>query len=150
MYYVPLFFSSPTTQLFEGKRDVILFCIDCSESMLELRDDLDYEDFKTCHLFKALEAAMQIQKRKIIVGPSDSVGIMFFNTVRSHDDTFGVRLSDIMLSRQGERKMDAQKSPNWSAILSYFNLFLRWVHPRSKSWFKSLTVCRGSFLVPLN
>ncbi|KAF5359498.1 hypothetical protein D9756_002900 [Leucocoprinus leucothites] len=72
--------------LFEGKRDVILFCIDCSESMLELRDDPNYEDVKTCHLFTALEAAMQIQKRKIVVGPNDSIGIMLFNTTRKSEN----------------------------------------------------------------
>ncbi|KAF8071492.1 SPOC like C-terminal domain-containing protein [Lyophyllum atratum] len=67
---------------FEGKRDVILFCIDCSESMLELRDDPNYEDTKTCHLFTALEAAVQIQKKKVITGPNDAVGILLFNTTR--------------------------------------------------------------------
>ncbi|KAG1767920.1 SPOC like C-terminal domain-containing protein [Suillus occidentalis] len=70
---------------FEGKRDVILFCIDCSESMHELRDDPKYEDVKTSHLFTALEAAMQIQKKKVIVGPNDSVGIVLFNTTRSSE-----------------------------------------------------------------
>jgi ATP-dependent DNA helicase 2 subunit 1 len=70
-------------QYLESKRDVILFCIDCSESMLELYDDPNYEDsVPTCHLYTALEAAMQIQKKKIIVGPNDSVGILLFNTVR--------------------------------------------------------------------
>lgn len=55
--------------------------------MLELYDDPKYEDLKTCHLFAALEAAMQIEKKKIIVGPNDSVGIMLFNTVGSiYDD----------------------------------------------------------------
>ena len=29
----------------------------------------------------ALEAAMQIQKRKVMIGPNDSVGILLFNTV---------------------------------------------------------------------
>lgn len=53
--------------------------------MLELRDDPNYEDIKTCHVYTALEAAVQIQKRKIIVGPSDSVGIVLFNTVRGHE-----------------------------------------------------------------
>lgn len=72
--------------MFDTKRDVILFCIDCSESMLEPYDDPKYEDVKTCHLFTALEAAMQIQKKKIIVGPNDSVGIMLFNTVRTSFD----------------------------------------------------------------
>lgn len=72
-------------EFFEGKRDVILFCIDCSESMHELRDDPNYEDVKTSHLFTALEAAMQIQKKKVIVGPNDSVGIVLFNTTRSSE-----------------------------------------------------------------
>jgi len=62
---------------------VVLFCIDCSEAMLELREDPKYENVQTCHLFSALEAAVEIQKRKIIVGPNDSVGILLFNTVRS-------------------------------------------------------------------
>ncbi len=61
---------------------MVLFCIDCSESMLELREDPKYENVQTCHLFTALEAAVEIQKRKIIVGPNDSVGILLFNIVR--------------------------------------------------------------------
>ncbi len=60
---------------------MIMFCIDCSPSMLELYEDPRYEDVQTCKLFRALEAAMQIQKRKVLVGPNDSVGIMLFNTV---------------------------------------------------------------------
>ncbi|KAF8835667.1 Ku DNA-binding complex, Ku70 subunit [Paxillus ammoniavirescens] len=70
---------------FEGKRDVILFCIDCSESMHELREDPVYEDVKTSHLLTALDAAMQIQKKKVIVGPNDSVGILLFNTTRPNE-----------------------------------------------------------------
>ncbi|TFK34525.1 SPOC like C-terminal domain-containing protein [Crucibulum laeve] len=70
---------------YEGKRDVILFCIDCSESMLELREDPNYEDVQTCHVYTALEAAMQIQKKKIISGPNDSVGILLFNTTRKSE-----------------------------------------------------------------
>ena len=50
--------------------------------MLALRDDPNFEDAKTSHLLSALNAAVQIQKRKVIVGPYDSVGIMFYNTVR--------------------------------------------------------------------
>ena len=72
---------SNSRQLYEGKRDVILFCIDCSPSMLELREDPRYEDVQTCNLMVALEAAMQIQKRKVLVGPNDSVGVVLFNTV---------------------------------------------------------------------
>ena len=50
--------------------------------MLALRDDPNFEDGKTSHFLGALNAAVQIQKRKVIVGPYDSVGIMFYNTVR--------------------------------------------------------------------
>ncbi|KAF8799055.1 Ku DNA-binding complex, Ku70 subunit [Phlegmacium glaucopus] len=75
------------TSMYESKRDVILFCIDCSESMLKLYDDSKYEDLQTCHLYTALEAAMQIQKKKIIVGPNDSFGILLFNTTRKSDTT---------------------------------------------------------------
>lgn len=53
--------------------------------MLELHDDSNREGVKTCHLYTALEAATQIQKRKIIVGPSDSVGILVYNTVRFYE-----------------------------------------------------------------
>ena len=52
--------------------------------MLALYEDPKYEDTQTCHLYTALEAAMQIQKKKIIVGPNDSIGILLFNTVRRY------------------------------------------------------------------
>jgi ATP-dependent DNA helicase 2 subunit 1 len=67
---------------FERNHDVILFAIDCSQSMLALHDDPNHESAKTSHLLTALYAAVQIQKRKVVVGPYDSVGIMFYNTVR--------------------------------------------------------------------
>ena len=70
-------------QVFEGKRDILLFCIDCSESMQALRPDPRREGQQTNHLLDSLEAAVQIQKRKVIVGPGDSVGILFFNTVNN-------------------------------------------------------------------
>ena len=50
--------------------------------MLELREHPEYENVQTCHLHAALEAAVQIQKKKVIVGPNDLVGILLFNTVR--------------------------------------------------------------------
>lgn len=50
--------------------------------MLEFHDDPNYEDVKTSHVLTALEAAMQISKKKVLVGPNDAVGIMMFNTVR--------------------------------------------------------------------
>ncbi|KAF9790330.1 SPOC like C-terminal domain-containing protein, partial [Thelephora terrestris] len=73
---------------FEGKRDVILFCVDCSDAMQESHDDPVYEDegVQSSPLLEALDAAVQIQKRKVIVGPTDSVGILLFNTTRAHDE----------------------------------------------------------------
>jgi ATP-dependent DNA helicase 2 subunit 1 len=52
--------------------------------MLALREDPNYENTKTSRLLTALDAAVQIQKRKVVVGPYDSVGIMLYNTVRFH------------------------------------------------------------------
>jgi hypothetical protein len=59
--------------------------------MQSLHDDPTYEDLQTSHLYTALESAMQIQKKKVIVGPQDAVGILFFNTVCYF--SFGILLS---------------------------------------------------------
>ena len=45
------------------------------------KDDNGDNPRKISHVFAALEAAMEVQKRKVIVGPNDSVGIVMFNTV---------------------------------------------------------------------
>lgn len=73
------------TSFFEGRRDVILFCVDCSQSMQELQDDAVYEDVKTSHLLTALDAAMQVQKKKTVSGPNDWVGILLYNTSRPNE-----------------------------------------------------------------
>ncbi len=70
-----------SSQVFEGQRDVVLFCIDCSSSMHERPKESPDEQYKS-HVYTALEAVMQIQKRKVVVGPNDAVGILLFNTVR--------------------------------------------------------------------
>lgn len=54
--------------------------------MHRLHDDARFEDegaekVKTCNVLMALEAAMQIQMKKVLVGPNDSVGVLFYNTV---------------------------------------------------------------------
>ena len=46
------------------------------------REDSRYEDAQTSHLLTALDAAVQIMKKKVTVGPNDSIGIMLYNTVR--------------------------------------------------------------------
>lgn len=62
---------------------MILFAVDCSASMHKLYNDARYEDgVKTSNMMMALESAMQIQKKKVLVGPNDSVGVLFYNTVR--------------------------------------------------------------------
>ena len=75
--------------------------------MLSLYDNPSYEDVKTCHLMTALQAAMQIQKKKVVVGPNDAVGIMLFNTVRSfvflsvrltnHNATYSLGLMTLLM-----------------------------------------------------
>ncbi|KAF8824695.1 hypothetical protein HHX47_DHR7000139 [Lentinula edodes] len=66
---------------FDAKKDVILFCIDCSPSMLALRPDHEDETKMTSHLYAALNSAMNLQKRKVVTGPNDSFGILLFNTL---------------------------------------------------------------------
>ncbi|KAK0472013.1 SPOC like C-terminal domain-containing protein [Armillaria novae-zelandiae] len=73
------------TSYFESKKDVILFCIDCSPSMQALYEDPKYEDALTCRLYAALESIMRVQKKKVIMGPNDSVGILLFNTTRKNE-----------------------------------------------------------------
>lgn len=73
------------TSFFQARRDVILFCIDCSESMQTLRDDPVYEDVQSSHLLIALDAALQVQKKKVLSGPNDYVGIMLYNTTRKNE-----------------------------------------------------------------
>lgn len=89
--------------------------------MHELRDDFNYEDVKTSHLFTALEAAMQIQKKKVIVGPNDSAGIVLFNTVRSapsHNEfTFTSGRGRLVPQRQ---KITQQKSRRIPSCISPF------------------------------
>ncbi|KAJ3916879.1 SPOC like C-terminal domain-containing protein [Lentinula edodes] len=70
---------------FDAKKDVILFCIDCSPSMLALRPDHEDETKMTSHLYAALNSAMNLQKRKVVTGPNDSFGILLFNTTRKPD-----------------------------------------------------------------
>ena len=82
MFWWPIRLTISLLQYFERKHDVILFAIDCSQSMLALHEDPSYKNKKTSHLLTALDAAIQIQKRKVVVGPYDSVGIMLYNTVR--------------------------------------------------------------------
>jgi hypothetical protein len=67
---------------YQGRRDAVLFAIDCSESMLKLRDD--GRGNQKSHLQVALEGCRDLQKRKAHVGPNDSVGILVFNTARHY------------------------------------------------------------------
>lgn len=74
--------------------------------MQELHHDPKNEERKISNLHMALEAAMQIQKRKVIVGPNDAVGILLFNTVRTTDITFTPFCSSPAFFRPKTRKME--------------------------------------------
>lgn len=60
--------------------------------MQEVYRDPKNDGQKTSHLLSALEAAMQIQKRKVIVGPNDAVGIVLFNTVIIYPNSWKDRI----------------------------------------------------------
>jgi ATP-dependent DNA helicase 2 subunit 1 len=63
--------------------------------MLALHEDPNYENTKSSRLLTALDAAVQIQKRKVVVGPYDSVGIMLYNTVRVHSRNAALASNDV-------------------------------------------------------
>jgi ATP-dependent DNA helicase 2 subunit 1 len=66
---------------YQGKRDAVLFAIECSDSMLRLRDDGSGN--QKSHLQVALEGCRDIMKRKAAVAPTDYVGILVYNTAGS-------------------------------------------------------------------
>ncbi|KAH7869395.1 SPOC like C-terminal domain-containing protein [Lentinula edodes] len=57
---------------FDANKDLMLLCI-------------DYETKMTSHLYAALNSAINLQKRKVVTGPSDSFGVLLFNTTRNPD-----------------------------------------------------------------
>ena len=65
-------------QFLSLSRDTILFCIDTSSSMHEIPPD----GRRKSYFHQALQCALDVMKRKIIICPNDSVGILFFNTAR--------------------------------------------------------------------
>ncbi|KAJ7248523.1 SPOC like C-terminal domain-containing protein [Mycena rebaudengoi] len=107
----------------ESKKDVILFCIDCSESMLELRDDPVYENVKTCHAFAALDAAMQIQKKKVIVGPNDAVGILLFNTTKRAETSHNQGGSEIKKNCFVYQPIEPLNAPKIQELIQLLDAF---------------------------
>lgn len=101
--------------------------------MLSLYDDPNYEDVQTCHLYAALEAAMQIQKKKIIVGPNDSVGILLFNTVRLKLCGSIIVFEQSDYSRPESRSKAKAMLQKSRKTRSFINQSLHWVRPRFRS-----------------
>jgi hypothetical protein len=101
--------------------------------MLSLYDDPNYEDVQTCHLYAALEAAMQIQKKKIIVGPNDSVGILLFNTVRLKLCGSIIVFEQSDYSRPESRNKAKAMPQKSRETRSFINQSLHWARPRFRS-----------------
>jgi len=80
--------SDSRLQYTESLRDVILFAVDCSESMHAIHED---QKGSKSHLLSVLQAVIALQKRKVMYSPNDSVGILFFNTVRMYNSYFRAR-----------------------------------------------------------
>ncbi|KZV77298.1 Ku DNA-binding complex, Ku70 subunit [Peniophora sp. CONT] len=107
--------------MYETRRDVILFAIDCSASMHKLYDDARYEDdekVQTSNVLMALEAAMQIQKKKVLVGPNDSVGVLFYNTTASNEKGSGTQLKTGTYVYQPISAISAEHIMDLSAFIS--------------------------------
>lgn len=103
--------------------------------MLALRDDLNYEDssVKTCNIMVALDAVMQIQKKKVIVGPNDSVGVMFFNIVMSIPLSPAAIYSLLSFTCRIVRMMGLSKALKSSGGISYSSQFPLSVPQRSRN-----------------
>ncbi|KAF8340621.1 ku70-like protein [Cantharellus anzutake] len=76
--------------ILSSTKDTILFCIDASQSMqspigsngaeaVEIGKRGKRERPKS-HFYQALKCALDIMKRKVVISPNDSLGILFFNT----------------------------------------------------------------------
>ncbi|KZT40467.1 Ku DNA-binding complex, Ku70 subunit [Sistotremastrum suecicum HHB10207 ss-3] len=68
----------------QGGKDAVLFAVECSESMLRQRP-VEGTKVKKSYIQTALEGCRDFMKRKVTVGPNDSVGIMLYNTAEKHD-----------------------------------------------------------------
>ena len=79
------------SQILNSTKDTILFCIDGSRSMQSTIQPHETRPVKTgkrkkneknrSHFHQALQCALDVMKRKVVISPNDSLGIMFFNTV---------------------------------------------------------------------
>ncbi|CAE6457106.1 unnamed protein product [Rhizoctonia solani] len=72
-------------QNYSSQRAAILFCIDITPEILEPRVSPE-GDKGPCALEVIFQAAADLQKRKIVHGPGDAVGIMLFNTSETKGD----------------------------------------------------------------
>ncbi|KAG8739323.1 Replication factor C (RF-C) subunit [Ceratobasidium sp. 414] len=77
-------------QGYASQRDAVLFCINISPSILEVREaptgDTSAKDTGRSALEVIFQAAVDLQKRKIVHGPADSVGVLLFNSAETQGD----------------------------------------------------------------
>lgn len=119
--------------------------------MFELRDDPNYEDVKTSNIMVALHAAMQIQKKKVVVGPNDSVGVMFFNTVKllARLSTLNAIHSMICIVHRAEVVTGRTKVLRSNAGILFFSPYPPLVHRKFKNLSNCWTV-NGKHIQPLS
>ncbi|KAH7312787.1 Ku DNA-binding complex, Ku70 subunit [Rhizoctonia solani] len=72
-------------QNYGSQRDAILFCIEVTPGILEPRI-LESGEQGRSTLEVIFQAAADLQKRKVVHGPADAVGIMLFNTAETKGD----------------------------------------------------------------
>ncbi|KAG8686081.1 ATP-dependent DNA helicase II subunit 1, partial [Ceratobasidium sp. 423] len=72
-------------QNYNSQKDAILFCIDVTPGILETRPSASGGQGRSA-LEIIFQGAVDLQKRKIVNGPGDAVGIMLFNTSETKGD----------------------------------------------------------------
>ncbi|QRW18462.1 ATP-dependent DNA helicase II, 70 kDa subunit [Rhizoctonia solani] len=115
-------------QDYSSQRAAILFCIDVTPEILEPRISPS-GDKSPCALELIFQAAVDLQKRKIVHGPGDAVGIMLFNTHVSQVNAPAIQKLLQLLN-------EAEDNPEYFSMLfspsdkyvSMHNLFLTCSH----------------------
>ncbi|KZO99302.1 ku70-like protein [Calocera viscosa TUFC12733] len=109
-----------------SSKDAIIFAIQCSESMHALREDLPQEedgsgDYKPRTNFEiALRSALELQKRKVVVGPNHAVGIVFWDTLEKkggHRSMYVHKEVGLITAQSMQEQMQVlaqqEKNPNY-------------------------------------
>ncbi|KIJ51081.1 hypothetical protein M422DRAFT_158695 [Sphaerobolus stellatus SS14] len=106
-----------SSEYFQG-RDVLLFCLDASESMVTPIKSEDSDKEAKSPLQKVLEIAIELQKRKVITSPNDLVGIMLYNTAERSETKKGAEIKKHCYVYQPIGQVNAESIQRLAASMS--------------------------------